>query len=100
MLIIPTVATPAQTLTVTLANQPCSISIYQKSTGLYIDLYVNGVLIIGGVICLDAVKIVRDAYFGFVGDLAFFDTQTASDPDYTGLGSQFVLAYLEAGIDV
>ncbi|MCP1257899.1 phage baseplate plug family protein [Acetobacter lambici] len=29
------------------------------------------------------------------GDLAFADTQGTQDPDYTGLGSRFVLVYAE-----
>jgi hypothetical protein len=31
---------------------------------------------------------------GFIGDLIFIDTQGTSDPNYTGLGSRFLLAYL------
>ena len=97
MLIVPLQATPNQEVTVPLGGQPCRIHVYQKSTGLFVDLYVNDALIIGGVIALDAVKIVRDAYLGFIGDLAFFDTQGSVDPDYLKLGSRWVLAYLEAG---
>lgn len=95
MLIIPTVSTPNQVLTVTLANQACRVNIYQKTTGLYIDLYVSDVLVIAGVLALDANKIVRDTYLGFIGDLAFFDTQGSDDPTYVGLGSRWVFMYLE-----
>lgn len=95
MLIVPLQATPNQTLNVVLANQPCTIHIFQTATGLYVDLYVNSVVIISGVICLDTVRIVRDAYLGFIGDLAFFDTQGSDDPVYTGLGARWILAYLE-----
>ena len=64
------------------------------------DVYVNNALIIGGVICENLNRIVRDAYFGFIGDFMFFDTLTddngdGSDPYYTGLNSQFLLIYLE-----
>lgn len=95
MLIIPTIPVPAQTLTTTLNGQPCKINVVQKSTGMFCDLYVNDTLIIGGVICEDANRIVRDPYLGFIGDLAFLDTQGSEDPYYTGLGSRWVLAYLE-----
>ena len=100
MLAIPIQAAPNQSLTVTLANQPCLINIYQLSTGLYIDLYVNSSPIITGVICQNANRIVRDLYLGFIGDLAFFDTFATAqipptDPVYTGLGAQYVLMYLE-----
>lgn len=95
MQIIPTSPVPSQMLTTSLAGQSCQIKVYQKTTGLYIDLSVNDVLIIGGVIALNANLIVRDSYLGFIGDLAFFDTQDSEDPDYTGLGSRFILAYIE-----
>lgn len=95
MLTIPVQAVPAQILTATLTNQNCRLNIYQKTTGLFIDVYVNDALVIGGVICLNANVIVRDAYLGFAGDLAFVDTQGSDDPSYTGLGSRFVLIYLE-----
>ena len=95
MLVVPTIPIPYQIFTVQLNNQNCQISIYQKSTGLFLDLYISGTLIIGGVICEDRNRIVRNAYLGFVGDLAFFDNQGSSDPFYTGLGSRYSLLYLD-----
>lgn len=96
-LIVPTLATASQTLSVRLGGQPCAIDIEQKSTGLYLSLYVNDVLIIGGVLCRDGVRIVRDAYLGFIGDLAWVDTQGYEDPQAAGLGSRWILTYLAAG---
>lgn len=95
MLIIPLNPVPAQTLTAQLDGQPTRIDVLQKATGIFLNLYVNDVAIITGVICQDANRIVRDAYLGFIGDLAFYDTQGDADPYYTGLGSRWVLAYLE-----
>ncbi len=95
MLIIPLNPVPAQTLTAQLAGQPTRIDVLQKSTGLYLNLYVNDVAILTGIICEDANRIVRDAYLGFIGDLAFYDTRGSEDPYYTGLGTRWVLAYLE-----
>lgn len=95
MKIIPLQAVPSQTVQVSLAGQPCKINVYQMDSGLYCDLFVNNVMILGGIICQDRNRIVRDAYFGFVGDLGFIDTQGTQDPDYTGLGSRYNLAYLE-----
>lgn len=89
-------AVPAQTLSVVLASQNCHITVYEKSTGVFLDLAINNRPIMSGVICRDRVKLVRQAYFGFVGDLAFFDTQGTSDPTYAGFGNRFVLVYLEA----
>ena len=93
MLIIPIQPVPSQTLTVVLSSQQTQIDIRQQSTGLYVDLYVNNALIIGGVIAQNANRIVRDAYLGFVGDIAFLDTQGREDPVFDGLGSRYVLAY-------
>lgn len=102
MQVIPLQATASQQVAVTLANQACKINVYQKDTGLYVDLYVLDSPIVVGVIALNANRIVRDAYFGFTGDLAFFDTQGSTDPDYTGLGDggRYFLGYLEVGIDL
>lgn len=96
MLLIPTLATASQTLTVQLAGQSTRINIYQKSTGLFCDVYVNDALIIGGVLCQDANRIVRSAYLGFIGDLAFFDMHGDEDPLAAGLGIRWILVYLEA----
>ena len=97
MNVIPLNAVPSQIVNVTLNNQACTINIYQYDWGLYVDLYVNGVLIIGGVIALNANLIVRDAYLGFQGDLAFYDTQGLTDPVFTGLGAQYQLVYFAPG---
>src|SRR6185312_13883234 len=97
MLIVPLQPVPSQSVSVVLGNQNCRIDVGQKSTGLFIDLYVNDVLIIGGVICENLNRIVRNKYFGFVGDLVFIDNEGTNDPDYTGLGSRYSLAYLEDG---
>lgn len=94
--IIPLLATPSQTLSVRLGTQACTVHVYQKPTGLYLDLHVSDRLVVGGVACRNGDRIVRSAYLGFVGDLAFADTQGASDPEYGGLGSRWVLAYVDA----
>lgn len=95
MRIIPIQPVPAQVVGVQLANQPCKIALFQRLSGFYCDLYVNGELVIGGVLCLNINRIVRSLYLGFVGDLIFIDNEGTSDPDYTGLGTRFSLAYLE-----
>ena len=93
MLVIPLQSVPAQNVGVMLAGQPCAIGIFQKTTGLYCDLSVNGTTIVVGVLCLNGTLIVRDRYFGFIGDLAFFDTQGSADPEHDGLGKRFFLGY-------
>lgn len=96
MLIVPVQAAPNQTLAVLLANQACQINIYTRSTGLYFDLNVSNDPVKVGVVCQDRNLLIRDAYFGFVGDFWFFDTQGTDDPVFTGLGTRFLLQYLEA----
>jgi hypothetical protein len=96
MLLIPISDLYAQTLSVTLAGQNCRIELAQKSTGLVLDLYVNGALVIGGVLCRNRVRVVRSTYLKFAGDLVFIDQQAQSDPTSPGLGSRFLLYYVEA----
>jgi hypothetical protein len=108
MQVVPLSAVPSQSLTANLGNQICQINVYQKEfwtdnneagtlaqiTPMFLDLYVNNSLIIGGVLCLNGTLIVRDTYLGFTGDLAFYDTQGTNDPTYDGLGTRYFLVYL------
>jgi hypothetical protein len=93
MIVVPLQSIPSQTVNVTLATQVCDIHVYQRSTGLYIDLGVADAPVIGGVIAHDRNRIVRSDYLGFIGDLAFVDTQGTQDPDYTGLDARYLLIY-------
>lgn len=94
MEIIPLNAIPSQTLSVQLGDQNCQINVYQKSTGLFLDLSANGVAIVNGVLCENLNRIVRSAYLGFVGDLTFIDNHGDEDPVFTGLDHRFSLAYM------
>lgn len=93
---IPLRPVPSQSLSVVLAGQSCQVNVYEKSTGMYLDLFVNHQPIVTTALCHDRVRLVRETYRGFVGDLTFIDTRGYADPEYTGLGERFVLAYLEA----
>lgn len=93
LLTIPIQAVPAQQFDIVLNQQPCTIKIYQKFNGLYLDLRVKGEPLITGVLCRDRSRIVRSAYLGFVGDLYFVDQQGESDPQHTGLGERWLLMY-------
>lgn len=95
MLTVPLQAIPSQVVTATLGGQSCQIAVYERATGLFCDLSAAGVPVISGVQCQNMNRIVRDEYLGFLGDLLFVDTQGSSDPDYTGLGTRFVLVYLQ-----
>jgi hypothetical protein len=93
---VPLQAVPNQTLQIVLANQSCVLSIYQAPAALFMDVYVNDVPIVLGVICQNLNRIVRSLYLGFVGDFVYLDTQGTSDPNYSGLGARFQLIYLAA----
>nr|WP_255701747.1 hypothetical protein [Bordetella sp. LUAb4] len=84
-------------MSVLLGRQNCQINVYQKSTGLFLDLAVYNKVIVRTVRCLDRLRIVRTAYQGFSGDLAFADLHGYDDPTYSGLGDRFQLLYLEDG---
>lgn len=95
MQLIPIQDVPSQNFSINLGGQQCQINIYTRTTGLYCDLYVNNVLIIGGVLCLNLSKIVIDAYLGFQGDLIWNDSQGTSAPSSPGLGTRYQFYYLE-----
>lgn len=96
MLIVPVQAVPNQTFSVLLANQACQIALFTRPSGLYLSLAIANVVVVDNVICQNVNRIVRYPYLGFVGDLWFLDQQGSDDPVYTGLGSRFLLEYLEA----
>lgn len=89
-------AVPSQQLQVVIGGQNCQIAVYQRSTGLYVDVQSNGVDISIGVIAQDLNPLVPTVYFGFQGNLLFVDTQGFEAPTYTGLGARFQLLYLTA----
>lgn len=110
---IPLAAVASQEVSVTLGGQACRIRLYARdlfvpvttpiSTDppvyaqvrrLFMDLYLDDALLLSGVPCQTNNRIVRDAYLGFVGDLAFLDTVGGGDdPEVSGLGTRWVLSY-------
>ena len=97
MQIVPLQPVPNQVTTVSLNGQACQINVRQLFYGIFVDLLVNNVLIIGGVLAQNLNLIVISPYLGFIGDLMFIDNEGATDPYYTGLGSRYSLAYLAPG---
>lgn len=91
---IPLAAVPSQKLSVNLGGQSCQIAIYQKETGVFLDLARDNIAIVTGAICRDRVSVVREEYLTFAGLVGFVDTQGESDPDYTGFGTRYQLAYI------
>ncbi|QDX29561.1 phage baseplate plug family protein [Dickeya poaceiphila] len=96
MLSIAIAAEKSQEISITLGGQSCRIKIHQRTTGLYMDLYVGEKAIMQGVICLNCNRMVRYKYLGFIGDLVFSDMEGDTDPVWDGLGSRYKLYYLEA----
>ncbi len=91
---LPVQPLPAQTFSAVLGTQNCTFTLRQRSTGLYLDLSVNGAQVLSGAYCRDRTSLVRWAYLGFSGWLYFVDTSgQGADPSYTGLGSRFLLIY-------
>lgn len=95
MIEVPLQAVPSQTVSVTLGGQACQLNIKSKLGVLYMDVYVNNAVVMLGVQCQNGNRILRSIYLGFLGDLIFVDTQGSSDPFYSGLGSRFLLEYLD-----
>jgi len=87
---------PSQQLQVVLAGQNCQLAVYTRSTGLFVDVNVNGSDVANAVLARDVVPLVPTTYLGFVGNLLFTDTQGYSDPTFDGLGSRYQLVYLTA----
>jgi len=95
MQIIPIQAVPNQTVTASLGGQQVQIDLRTMRTGLFANIFLNNAPLLYGVQCLDRVRMIRNSYFGFTGDLGFVDQQGQTDPVYTGLGTRYLLYYLE-----
>lgn len=99
MQVIPLSPVPAQNVSLVLNGQNCALAFRTRLGNLYCTLTVGGVPVITNRVCRNLGRMLLDAqYHGFVGDIAFIDTQgdieTGLDPTYTGLGSRFICAYL------
>lgn len=98
-LIVPIQPIPNQTVNVQLGGQNVTLNVYQNAFGLFIDVLLSSTLVIGGVLCQNANRIVRDLYLGFSGDFVFVDQQPDPvngplNPVYTGLGGRYLLYWL------
>ena len=91
--IIPLQSVPSQSAQIVLGGQNCLVRVYQKSTGLFFDLLIDGNPIVQARICRDRNRLVRYERLGFSGDLFFVDSQGVSDPVYSGLGDRYNLFY-------
>jgi hypothetical protein len=87
---------PSQQLQVVLDGQQCQIAVYVKMQCMFFDITVNGVPLAYAVQAKNLVNLVPTSYLGFAGWLVFFDTQGSDDPEYSGLGTRWVLLYVDA----
>lgn len=94
MQVVPLQPIANQSLQAQLNGQACTLTVYQSNYGLFVTVEIGTADIINNALGKNLVRMVRDLYLGFSGDLVFYDTQGSSDPVYTGLGSRFVLVYL------
>lgn len=94
MNIIPLKAVPFQVFDIVLGTQSCSIEVFERNAGVFVDLYMNGQPVVLSSLARDRVKLVRAPYGGFVGDIAFLDTEGANDPTYKGFGTRYQLVYI------
>ena len=93
---IPLNATASQTLNVILNQRLVRLDVYQRSTGLYMDVWLNDTQIVAGAICQNLNPVVHADYLGLGGDFVFVDTQGSDDPTYDGLGDRFILTFTAA----
>lgn len=93
---IPLQPIPDQITKVVLDGQNTQIAVHQKTQGVFVDIALNGVAIVSSVLARDAVPLICRDYAGFSGNLMFIDTQGSNDPEYSGIGSRYQLAYLTA----
>lgn len=110
MLTIPLAPVASQTLQFVAAGQNCQMSVYTNDGFDYndptlntekeyiaIDFAYNGIQVTSAQNCLNVTRLLKNRkYLGFVGDFMFVDTQGSDDPQFAGLGSRWVLLYLEA----
>ena len=94
---IPLNATASQTLNVVLSQQLVRLDVYQRSTGLYMNVWLNETQIVAGAICQNLNPVVHAGYLGLGGDFVFVDTQGSDDPTYDGLGGRYVLTFVASG---
>ncbi|MCL1512475.1 hypothetical protein DTI93_08765 [Parasaccharibacter sp. TMW 2.1884] len=95
---IPLQPVPAQTVTCTLSGRQISLWLRQLSTGVYLDVRMNGQPLIMGALCLNGVDLIRNAASLLPGKLYFTDTQGKEDPYYDGVGERFILNYDDGAV--
>lgn len=94
-MIIPIEAIPNQKFIVVLGEKECRIELLSRGLNIFMNLTVEDKVIFQGLICLNGVNLLSQDYYPIKGSLYFEDTQGKLDPLYFGLGSRWVLNYVQ-----
>lgn len=94
-MIIPLDPIPNQRFSCNINGQNCVFELVMRGVNLFMNLSVNDEVIINGIICLNKVNLIPYNYLDFNGQLYFEDLQGNSDPFYFGLGTRWVLNYVQ-----
>lgn len=94
-MIIPLEALPNQKLTINLNNQNCVFEFVTRGKNIYMNLSVDNQEVVNGVICLNKVDLIQYNYLNFNGRLYFEDLESNLDPYFWGLGTRWVLNYVQ-----
>ena len=94
MLNIPLMTVPSQRLQTKIDGKTYALTLTQRTTGMFIDVYVDGVAVCLGVVCIDRAPIMA---LGFDGAFVFIDnTNNSTNPQYSLLNDSIFLYYLDA----
>ena len=91
--IIPIDALPSQSFDIDLNNRRCRFEFITKGVFLYMNLSIDEVEKINGMICLNNVNLIQYQDIGLDGKIYFSDTQGDVIPLYYGLGDRWVLFF-------
>jgi hypothetical protein len=91
---IPLSPHPNQVFDVALNGQYCTITLLQRTSGLFFGLSLNGKKITDSVHCQHNQPVIFPDYRGFIGTIRFIDKQGTNDPVWDGLGTRYELRYV------
>ena len=91
--VIPLDNIPSQKFQIELGNKVCQFEFITRGLFLYMNLSVDGIEQINGVICLNNTDLIQYDTINLDGRLYFTDTQGDLDPIYWGLNDRWLLVY-------
>lgn len=91
--VIPLAQLPNQTFNIDLNGQQCVFDFITRGVFMYMNLTVDGEVVVNGQICLNNTNLIQYKHLNFTGKLYFTDTQGDLDPLYYGLNDRWLLIY-------